>query len=276
MLTERAAPQDGAKKPAEAILSEQIEEEVEQIERNGWSLFLSGTSAGFELGFSVFLMGVMLTVTGDTLAEPISRVLVASVYAIGYIFVILGRSELFTEHTTQAVLPVLDRQASWRGLARLWAIIYVANLIGGTVFAALAAWIGPALHVVEPSAFGVIAGWVVDYPWWVIFVSGILAGWMMGLLTWLVVAGRDTIGQVVCVWIVTFAIGFAHLHHSIAGTIEAMAGFFSGQAVTMPQIAVFLAFATLGNAVGGVVFVALFKYGQISMLAAEQKATGRE
>ncbi|MFN8473356.1 MAG: formate/nitrite transporter family protein [Anaerolineae bacterium] len=274
MLTDRAAPQEGAKKPAEAILSEQIDEEVEQLGRSGWSLFLSGTSAGFELGFSVFLMGVMLTLTGPFLAEPVSRILVASAYSIGYIFVILGRSELFTEHTTQAVLPVLDRQASWGGLARLWVIIYVANLIGGTVFAAVAAWIGPALHVVDPQAFATIAGYVVDYPWWVIFVSGILAGWMMGLLTWLVVAGRDTIGQVVCVYIVTFAIGLAHLHHSIAGTIEAMAGLFAAQATSVAQIGVFLVFATLGNAVGGVVFVALFKYGQISALASDQSTSG--
>ena len=77
-----------------------------------------------------------------------------------------------------------------------------------------------------------------------------------------------------CVWVVTFAIGLAHLHHSIAGTIEALAGFFAGQAVSPPQIAVFLAFATLGNAVGGVVFVALFKYGQISMLGSEPEAPG--
>ena len=275
MLTDRAEPQEGAKKPAEAILSEQIEEEVEQIERNGWSLFLSGTSAGFELGFSVFLMAVMLTLTRDQLSEPISRVLVASVYSIGYIFVILGRSELFTEHTTQAVLPVLDRKASFIGLARLWVIIYVSNLVGGAVFAALAAWIGPALHVADPEAFGEIAGYVVGYPWWAILISGILAGWMMGLLTWLVVAGRDTIGQVACVWIVTFAIGLAHLHHSIAGTIEALAGLFAGQPVEMSEIGVFLLFATLGNAIGGVVFVALFKYGQISLLATEQSASSK-
>jgi formate/nitrite transporter FocA (FNT family) len=41
----------------------------------------------------------------------------------GFLFVILGRSELFTEHTTLAVLPVLDGRASLRQLGRLWGLI---------------------------------------------------------------------------------------------------------------------------------------------------------
>lgn len=266
MLAKKPLPGDAdeAKKSGEQILDQQIAEEVAQIERTSGALFLSSLSAGFELGFSVFLMGVMLTLAGDDLPASVVALLVASVYSIGYIFVILGRSELFTEHTTQAVLPVLDRQASVRDLVRLWAIIYIANQIGGIVFAAVAAWLGPALHVIEPPAFGIIAGYMMGYPWWATLMGGLLAGWMMGLLSWLVSAGRDTISQVVCVFIVTFAIGLAHLQHSIAGAIELWVGLFAGQGVAWSDVGSFLVWATLGNAIGGVVFVAFFKYGQVA------------
>ncbi len=65
-------------------------------------------------------------------------------YAVGFIFVVLGRSELFTEQTTLAVLPVLSRRVSPVRLLRLWGIVYSGNLLGATLFAWLITIIGPA------------------------------------------------------------------------------------------------------------------------------------
>ncbi len=145
-------------------------------------------------------------------------------------------------------------------LLRLWGVVYVANLIGGTAFAALASTIGPALGTIDPHAFGQIAHRLTDHAPRTVLLSGILAGWMMGLLSWLVAAGRDTISQIVLVWLITTAIGFAGLHHVILGTIEVLAGAFAGQGVQISDIACFLVWATLGNILGGVVFVAFIKY----------------
>jgi formate/nitrite transporter FocA (FNT family) len=261
-MTTMTEPVTPPKKSEQIILQEQIAEELEQLQRPWSGLLLSGIAAGFELGFSVFFMGAMLTLVGDQLSEAISKLLVANAYTIGYIFVILGRSELFTEHTTQAVLPVLNGQASLRSLGRLWVIVYIANLIGGAVFAAIASLIGPAMRVIEPTAFAEIAKPLIGHPWWTTMLGGLLAGWMMGLLTWLVTAGRDTISQVVCVWIVTFAIGFTHLPHSIAGSVEILTALFAGQGVHWGELGHFLVWATLGNALGGAVFVALLKFAQ--------------
>ena len=127
--------------------------------------------------------------------------LVANMYSIGFIFVVLGRSELFTEQTSLAVLPVLSGQRSIASLLRSWGIVYVSNLVGATVFAGLAVLIGPSLGVIKPHAFGEIAHHLVDHRAFAIFLSAILAGWLMGLLSWLVAAGRDTISQIVIVWL---------------------------------------------------------------------------
>jgi len=80
-----------------------------------------------------------------------TELLLASVYSIGFMFVILGRSELFTEHTTLAVIPVLDRQASFKQLGRLWGLVYVGNLVGGLLFTLLVILLMPELGVVDPS-----------------------------------------------------------------------------------------------------------------------------
>lgn len=251
------------RKPARRILEQEIAEGLGEIRRSTSGLFMSGLSAGLDVGFSLFLMAAMYTYTHEQFSESVVQILVANMYAVGFIFVIIGRSELFTEHTALATLPVLNGNASLSGLVRLWGVVYVANLLGATIFAAFAALIGPGLNAIEPAAFGWIAHHLVDHQWWVILLSAVLAGWMMGLLSWLVAAGRDTMSQIVLVWLVTTAIGLGKLHHSIVGTVEVLAAVFSQQNVTLADFGHFLLWATLGNSIGGVVFVALIKYSHV-------------
>ncbi|NJK80394.1 MAG: formate/nitrite transporter family protein [Chloroflexaceae bacterium] len=255
---------DEAKKSYWDILQQQVREELTQLSRPSSGLLISGLSAGLDVGFSLLLMAIMYTLTVDVIPEAGLDILIANMYSVGFIFVILGRSELFTEHTTLAFLPVLSRHASLRSLLRLWGLIYSSNLVGAAIFALIASFVGPALGIIEPRAFAAIARPMVEPEWWVILVSGTLAGWLMGLLSWLVTASRDTISQIVIVWLVTTAIGLAHLHHSIVGTVEVLAAIFSQQGVTWGEFGHFLLWTTLGNVLGGLVFVALIKYGHAS------------
>jgi formate/nitrite transporter FocA (FNT family) len=205
-------------------------------------------------------MAIMLTRAEGALPKLAEEILIANMYAVGFIFVVIGRSELFTEQTTLAVLPVLRGRATIGSLLRLWVIVYVANLIGGAVCATLVTWIGPNLGVIEPHAFGTIAHRLTDHTGMTIFLGAVLAGWLMGLLSWLVAAGRDTISQLVLVWLITFCIGFAYLPHVVLGSVEVLAGALAKQSIGMADVGRFLLSATLGNIVGGSVFVALIKY----------------
>jgi formate/nitrite transporter FocA (FNT family) len=134
-------------------------------------------------------------------------------------------------------------------------------LLGAAVFAALAVRIGPALGVIDRRAFGELARALTEHPAWVIFASAVLAGWLMGLLSWLVAASRDTVSQILLVWLIGTVICLGRLHHVVVGSVEVLAGAFSGEGVTAADYGHFLPWATLGNAVGGSVFVALIKYG---------------
>ncbi|MGD8867246.1 MAG: formate/nitrite transporter family protein [Gemmatimonadales bacterium] len=245
------------------ILDAEIERGLRQLRRDAGGLIVSGLSAGLDIGFSLFLMATMLTAVGREFSPGLVRILLANMYAVGFIFVVLGRSELFTEHTTLAVFAVLSGDASVASLGRLWGLVYLSNIVGAAAFAALAVVIGPALGSIDPRAFGEIARDLVEHAWWIIFLSGLLAGWMMGLLSWLLSAARDTISQVFVVFLVTAAIGFGHLHHSIVGTVEVLAGVFSRQGVALIQYSHFILWATVGNALGGVIFVALIKYSHV-------------
>lgn len=83
-----------------------------------------------------------------------------------------------------------------------------------------------------------------------------------GLAAWLVAAGRDTVGQVLLIWMITGIIGFGPFHHALLGTTEVLSAMFLNQGITLGQLGHFLLWTTLGNTVGGTVFVALLNYGQ--------------
>ena len=99
-------------KSYETILEQEIAAGLTELERPAKALLLSGLSAGLDVSLGLLLMAVVHTLTDGVLSKPVSEILVALTYASGFLFVVLGRSELFTEHTTLAVLPVLDRRAS--------------------------------------------------------------------------------------------------------------------------------------------------------------------
>jgi formate/nitrite transporter FocA (FNT family) len=249
--------------PSAAVLDSLIEDGLHEMERERSGLLLSAFSAGLDIGFGPLLMAVLLTLSDGTFGDLSTELLLASAYAVGFILVILGRSELFTEHTTLAVIPVLDRQASLGQLGRLWGLVYAGNIVGGAVFTFLAVLLMPGLGVVSPEAFGTIADKLVDHdPSWLL-VAGVFAGWLMGLMAWLITAAQETISRIVIIWLVAATIGILHLPHSIAGNVEVLFGLFTSPAVTLSDYLVFQVLATAGNAVGGAFFVAVLKYGHV-------------
>lgn len=249
-------------KGVNAILAEQIATSVHEYKRSKKRLFISAFSAGLEIGFSIFLMGTLYTLFQGQVSSGTLHLLLSFAYPIGFIFVIIGRSELFTEHTTLAILPVLNKTVSVRSLFMLWGIILAGNLLGGYLFGALLANFGPAIGIISNEAFVHLAHKVLDFPLPLIFISAIIAGWLMGLLSWLVASAKETISRLFMIVLVTSTIGIGGLHHSVVGSIEVFAGALVDPTIGIADYLRFEAVAILGNALGGVFFVGIIKYGQ--------------
>ena len=243
------------------ILENQVEEGLNAIRRPVSGQFLSALSCGLDLGIGMFMLFAVHTAVAGVYEGPTVEFLTASAYAFGFIFVILARLELFTEHTTLAVLPVLTDRASIGDLARIWVVILGANLLGGILFTPIAVYAGPELGVVDAASFISVAASFTEMSPMGLFVGAVFAGWLMGLLSWIITSARDTISRLVVIFLVTFTIGFLHLPHSIAGNIEVFAGVLVSSTISYADWALFEVVTVAGNAVGGVVFVALFNYG---------------
>lgn len=262
MSAESSSPKEPApKKAAAQILKAEVREGLDALERTSGALFLSALSGGLDLGFSLLLMGVMESRFSDRLPAGLVDLLVANMYSVGFIFVIVGRSELFTEQTSLAVLPVLRGRATVGSLLRLWVTVYAGNLLGAIAFAGLISWAGPTLGIIDRASFGRIASRLLQHSAGPMFVSALLAGWLMGLLSWMVSAARETVSQILIVWLITTAIGLAELGHVVMGAVEVFAGAFVRQGIGPDDLLRFLFWTTIGNAVGGSIFVALIKYG---------------
>jgi formate-nitrite transporter family protein len=238
---------------------QEVAQAIEELDRPSSGLFLSGLTAGFGIGTSVLLISVVLSQGRGAIPEVVLSFFLANAYSVGFVIVILANTDLFTEYTTIAILPVLTGDANLRALARLWGLVYAANLIGGVIFAALLVTMGPEVGAIDEVVFAELARELSRHQWWVILISGGIAGWLMGLMSWLVAAGRETVSQILFVWVVAGAIGFGHLHHSIVGGIELFAAAFLQQ-VSLLDVGRVMLLTTAGNVAGSVTFAVLIRY----------------
>jgi len=252
-------------KKVHQIMEEQIKMSLHEFSRSNLGLFLSAFAAGLEIGFSVLFIGTIYSMFGGQLSPESLQLVLGLCYPLGFIFVIIGRSELFTEHTALAVLPVLNRSVTIRDLLQLWGIVYLGNILGGFLIGTFLVYLGSRIGFITDEAFYFMAHELVNYDSLSIFLSALLAGWMMGLLGWLLTSAQDTLSRIILVILVTAIIGITGLHHCIVGSIEVFGGLLSSSEIGWSDYGHFQLWATIGNAVGGAVFVALLKFSHVRL-----------
>lgn len=253
---------DDEPKEHDEIIEEQMRMGFREYERSNFGLTLSAFTAGLEIGFSIMLMGLMHHYFAGKVSEDILHLIVAVGYPLGFIFVIIGRSELFTEQTALAMIPVLNKKASVKELFGLWGFVILGNLVGGLLFSLFITWIGPESGRIPAESFEHIAKKMLEPRWEITLGSALLAGWMMGLLGWLLTSAQESISRIVIVGLVTVIIGVAGLHHCIVGSVEVLCGMLVSDTIHWSDYFNFLFFAVIGNTIGGAFFVSVLKYTQ--------------
>lgn len=243
------------------MLLKQLGEGLDTYHKNKRSTFLSSMMAGLEIGFSYFLVALVFSQFTEIVGERFIPFVAAFVYPLGFILVVLGKSILFTEQTSLLSLPVISGRKTLVDLVSLWGIVILGNLVGGYIISIFIVWIGPALNVISLSGIARLAEHVSHYSLGTVLGSSVLAGWLMALLSWIVTSTQGVSGKILVIYIITFIISLAGLHHSIVGNIEVFTGLIGSNTVSVSEYIFFLVTALTGNAFGGVFFVAILKYG---------------
>ncbi|WP_435174586.1 formate/nitrite transporter family protein [Halorussus sp. AFM4] len=229
----------------------------EAIDSTTQELFFSGLTAGF---------AIVLTFIGyavGTANFPDNPFLASVLYPIGFLYIILGRHELYTENTLPPVKLVLTRLASLPLLLHMWGVVLAANIVG----AGIGVFVLANTQVLSPEAMRAGAELVhhgLETGWWDVFFKAVFAGWLVAGVVWLGTAAHDTISRVVVIYLVFYMIPTVGLFHVISSGAEALFFVFLG-APGPGLITVLYEFwlpVLLGNTFGGVVLVALVSYAQ--------------
>jgi len=131
-------------KSAGEILEAVVKDGREELDRASLGLAFSGFAAGLNISFSAVALVVVGALTGGV------GLVAYLVYPLGFLIVILGRAQLFTENTVTPVTVALTDLRAVPNMLRLWAVVFVANLLGATLFSAVIVY----GHVLEPGPCG--------------------------------------------------------------------------------------------------------------------------
>lgn len=258
----------GTRLSAQEIHDNVIAPGEKELERSVLSLFWSALASGLVMGFS-FLASAYVT---QLVSPEYANAAAAAVYPLGFMFVIMARSELFTENTLVPVIPFLHRRdaETFRQLVKVWGVLLVGNLIGALLYALVLARTPMVSAALDPALLQV-AEHATEGGFWTVAYKAVFAGWLIALLSWLLASTHSTGAQLVLIWLATAPISAFNFRHCVAGSIEAFYRADLGAASWGEMIGSFVVPAVLGNAVGGVLLVALLNYGQV---AAETDESG--
>lgn len=231
----------------------------DEMDRPMASLWWSGLAAGLSISFSMLVPAVLHSHLPDASWREL---VVALGYPVGFLIVILGRQQLFTENTLTVVLPVVTR-FSWPKLgkaARLWAIVLTANLLG-TLIAALFCTHTSVIDTELRQAVLEVSRHAVLHPAWDNLLRAITAGYLMAALVWLLPAAAAS--QFLVISAITYVIGVSGTAHVVAGSAEAYMLVLAGELSPLDMLTTFALPALAGNIIGGTLLFALIAYAQV-------------
>jgi formate/nitrite transporter FocA (FNT family) len=183
-------------------------------------------------------------------------------FGIGFVFIVVGRSELFAENFLVPITGLTKARSSWLKLGELWVISLVLNLAGGALLAIVLTSHG-VLRPGSREAAVRLADNLASYSPGTAILSGLVAGALMTVLTWFVEGAAESMGvRIVMAWIVGFVLVLGSFDHAIVGTMEMIYGMRAGADVGYDQLFSNLGLAVASNLVGGLVLVTFARSAQ--------------
>jgi formate/nitrite transporter FocA (FNT family) len=231
----------------------------DELQRSSSALAWSGLAAGLAMGFSLAAEGLLAAHLPETNWRPlISRL----GYSVGFLMVILGRQQLFTENTLTAILPLLLRKnlQTLGSVLRLWTIVLLSNLIGAYLFALSIGKIAIFSPHVQEALISVSREGSGD-SFWIAVARSVFAGWLIAMMVWLLPGAESS--RVSVIMVVTYLIGLGNFHHIIAGSNKQFFLLVMGQGGWRSSLLHFFAPTLLGNVFGGVSLVAFLNHAQV-------------
>lgn len=240
---------DAKGRPA-SLREDEVERALDQIVERGRprlfrsvaELLASGTIAGVEIALGVLAFLAVEQATG-------SKLLAGLAFSIGFVILLLGNSELFTEGFLVPIAVVVAKEATYLRLVRFWALTLLGNLIG--------AWVGmwavvTAFPALDPIAVTNGKTYATATLGLSTFLLSVLAGVAMTLLTRMRSGTDNDVAKVLASIAVAFLVAGLSMYHSVLDTLFIFGGIHAGGPYGYGDWIVFFGWTVLGNMVGGI------------------------
>jgi len=230
-----------------------------ELQRSTGALAWSGLAAGLSMGFSFVGQALLHASLPSAKWQPL---IVNLGYSLGFLIVVLGRQQLFTENTLTVILPLLTekKREIFFNVLRLWTVVLLSNLAGALIFALVIA----KTDAFEPhvyDAFLLLGKEALGGTFAVKLLRGVFAGWLIALMVWLLPFAET--GRIWVIIFLTYFVGLGRMSHVIAGATEAFFVAAVGKASWAEAIGGYVLPALIGNIIGGVSLVAAINHAQI-------------
>ena len=231
----------------------------EELNRPISALAWSGFAAGMSMGFSLVAQALFYSYLPDTHWRTL---IVRLGYPLGFLIVIVGRQQLFTENTLTAIIPLLARRnlSTLALVLRLWVTVLIANMIGAHLFA----WVVGNTPMFKPDiqhAMLILGKEAANVTFGAAILRGIFAGWLIAMVVWML-AAIDT-GRIAVIIILTYIVGLAGLTHIVAGAVEVLFLVLVGAKSWGAIVWGYLLPTLIGNIIGGVSLTAAVNHAQV-------------
>lgn len=234
---------------------------IAMLGKNPAGYFAASILAGAYIGFGILLI---FTIGGLLGNQPYTKIVMGLSFGIALSLVVIAGAELFTGNNFIMASGVFSKKVTVLDVVKLWIVCYIGNWVGAVLLAlAFYGAQGPVGSVGQFIAAGAAAKMALSPL--ALFLRGVLCNILVCLAAWCGFRCKSDSGKLIMVFWCLFAFITCGFEHSVANmtllTVSLLAPF--NAAVSVSGYVYNLAFVTLGNIVGAVIFLAI-PYGLMS------------
>lgn len=224
----------------------------------------TGFIAGVTIVFGIVALGATHALLDPDLGPGIATVAGALAFGIGVVFLVVGRSELFSENFFDPVAAAIgpSARAAWGRLVQLWIATFVFNLVGGGLIVMLVTVDG-ALPDGAAASLVRVAEEIASRTWEATLVRAVLAGALITLLSYMLSSCNTVTAQIAVAFAVGFFLALGPFDHVIVSALHLLFGIWDSDAIQYADLWRNVAISTGGNMAGGLFLITLTHTAQV-------------
>jgi formate-nitrite transporter family protein len=241
----------------EEIFEKAAKEGKRRLDQNWAALLANGFIAGFTIIFGMAAQALVKSAAQPHFGE-FASVLGALGFAIGVVFLIIGRAELFSENFFDPIATAFEGKEAHmtRRLARLWLLTFILNIVGGAILVLVLSVDGALPEQARQSISSLALELGATKPW-ATFARSVVGGALVALLSFFVIAGQSSGARITMAFAVGALLALGPFEHVVVTLLHMLFGHFLGAHLPVDLIASVSAISLVGNLVGGIGLVTL-------------------